>query len=101
MWDSRSRVLVDMDGFAAGPREWDLVLTAMYFERFGWHSDDEYLEFASGYGFDVMSWPGYTVLRNIRELILLTWLALIPWNMPEIQAEVSGRVADLRGGNAD
>ncbi|MGO8961334.1 MAG: phosphotransferase enzyme family protein [Streptosporangiaceae bacterium] len=26
-------VLIDLDGFASGPREWDLVLTAMYFER--------------------------------------------------------------------
>jgi Phosphotransferase enzyme family len=101
MWDSRIRVLVDLDCFAIGPREWDLVLTAMYFERFGWHTDDEYLEFTSAYGFDVMSWPGYTILRNIRELMLLTWLALDPWNLPEIHAEVSGRIADLRNGNAD
>jgi hypothetical protein len=77
------------------------VLTAMYFERFGWHTDDEYLEFASGYGFDVMRWPGYTVLRNIRELMLLTWLCLNPWNLAEIHAEVSRRIADLRNGNAD
>jgi aminoglycoside phosphotransferase len=101
MWDSRTRVLVDLDCFTVGPREWDLLLTAMYFERFGWHTDDEYLEFASGYGFDVMRWPGYPVLRNIRELILLTWLALNPWSLPEIHAEVSGRIADLRNGNAD
>jgi hypothetical protein len=100
MWDG-SRVLVDLDCFAVGPREWDLVLTAMYFERFGWHTDDEYLEFASGYGFDVMRWPGYTVLRNIRELMLLTWLCLNPWNLAEIHAEVSRRIADLRNGNAD
>jgi hypothetical protein len=59
MWDG-SPVLVDLDGFAVGPREWDLVLTAMYFERFGWHTDEEYLEFAVGYGFDVMSRRGYT-----------------------------------------
>ena len=100
MWDG-TRVLVDLDCFAVGPREWDLVLTAMYFERFGWHTWEEYLEFAVGYGFDVMSWPGYTVLRNVRELTLLTWLALNPWNLPEIQSEVSGRIADLRDGNAD
>jgi hypothetical protein len=101
MWDSQIVVLVDLDCFAVGPREWDLVLTAMYFERFGWHTDDEYLEFTSGYGFDVMRWPGYTVLRNIRELMLLTWLALNPWNLPEIHAEVSSRIADLRNGDAD
>jgi len=100
MWDG-SHVLVDLDCFAVGPREWDLVLTAMYFERFGWHTWKEYLEFAVGYGFDVMSWPGYTVLRNVRELTLLTWLALNPWNLPEIQSEVRGRIADLRDGNAD
>jgi hypothetical protein len=99
MWDG-SRVLVDLDCFAVGPREWDLVLTAMYFERFGWHTWEEYVDFAGGYGFDVMSWPGYTVLRDVRELILLTWLALNPWNLPEIRSEVSGRIADLRDGNA-
>ena len=52
-------VLIDLDGFASGPREWDLVLTAMYFERFGWHTAAEYAEFAEVYGFDVMAWPGY------------------------------------------
>ena len=68
----------------------------MYYERFGWHTDDEYLAFAAGYGFDVMSWSGYEILRDVRELILLTWLALSPWHLPEIQAEVSGRITDLR-----
>ena len=41
-------VLIDLDGFASGPREWDLVLTAMYFERFGWHTAQEYREFVDG-----------------------------------------------------
>lgn len=31
-------LLADLDGFAIGPREWDLVLTALYHENFGWHS---------------------------------------------------------------
>jgi hypothetical protein len=47
MWDG-SPVLVDLDGFAVGPREWDLVLTAMYFERFGWHNKEEHLQFLAG-----------------------------------------------------
>jgi len=92
-------VLIDMDGFAAGPREWDLVLTAMYFERFGWHTAQEYGEFVSGYGFDVMSWPGYRVLRDVRELLMVAWLAQNIRESPEIAAEVVSRIADLRGGD--
>jgi len=95
MWDG-SPVLVDLDGFAVGPREWDLVLTAMHFERFGWHTQQEYQQFAAGYGFDVMSWPGYALLRDIGELILLTWLAQNPRHLPEIEAEVAHRITELR-----
>jgi hypothetical protein len=96
MWDG-SPVLVDLNGFAVGPREWDLVLTALYFERFGWHTEEEYQQFIAGYGFDVMSWPGYSLLRDVRELIMLTWLAQNPRHLPEIDAEVGQRIAGLRG----
>ena len=92
-------VLIDLDGFAAGPREWDLVLTAMYFERFGWHTAQEYQEFVTGYGFDVMSWPGYPVLRAVRELIMVAWLAQNARQSREIAAEVSKRIVDLRAGD--
>lgn len=92
-------VLIDLDGFASGPREWDLVLTAMYFERFGWHTAQEYEEFVTAYGFDVTTWPGYPVLRDIRELIMVTWLAQNTRQSPEIAAEVARRIADLRGGD--
>jgi Ser/Thr protein kinase RdoA (MazF antagonist) len=68
-------VLADLDGFCVGPREWDLVLTAMYYERYGWHTAEEYRAFAEGYGFDVLRWPGYGVLREIRELSMVVWLA--------------------------
>ncbi len=83
-------VLIDLDGFAWGPREWDLVLTAMYFERFGWHTAQEYREFVAGYGFDVMTWPGYPVLRDIRELI----------DGGVAGAEHQGEPGDRRGGHA-
>ena len=92
-------VLIDLDGFASGPREWDLVLAALYFERFGWHTAQEYREFVAGYGFDVMSWPGYPVLRDARELIMVAWLAQNTRESPEIAAEVSKRIADLRDGD--
>ena len=92
-------VLIDWDGVSTGPREWDLVLTAMYFERFGWHTADEYRDFVAAYGFDVMSWPGYPVLRSIRELIMVAWLAQNTRESPEIAAEVTKRLEDMRSGD--
>jgi aminoglycoside phosphotransferase (APT) family kinase protein len=68
-------VLSDLDEFSIGPREWDLTLTAMYFERYGWHTLAEYRTFCGVYGWDVMAWPGYTVLADIKELMMVTWLA--------------------------
>ena len=41
------------------PREWDLALTAIYYDSFGWHTREEYETFVRIYGFDIMQWPGY------------------------------------------
>lgn len=68
-------ILADLDGFAIGPREWDLILTALYFERFGWHSESEYALFTEAYGYDVMKWSGYATMRDLRELLMVAWLA--------------------------
>ena len=51
-------VVIDLDGFAVGPREWDLALTAIYYDSFGWHTREEYEDFVRVYGFDIMGWPG-------------------------------------------
>ena len=89
-------VLTDLDGFSFGPREWDLVLTAMYFERFGWHTEREYREFADTYGFDVRAWPGYPVLREVRELTMTTWIMQNIGESAAIAAEFALRVQSLR-----
>ncbi len=57
-------VVIDLDGFAIGPREWDLALTANYYDSFGWHTREEYETFVRVYGFDIMKWPGYPVMRQ-------------------------------------
>ena len=49
-------VVIDLDGFAIGPREWDLILTAIYFDSFGWHTQKEYETFVRVYGFDIRQW---------------------------------------------
>jgi Ser/Thr protein kinase RdoA (MazF antagonist) len=93
-------VLIDLDGFAIGPREWDLVLTAMYYDSFGWHTAAEYAAFVEEYGFDVMRWPGYPVLRDVREFLMVTWLSQQAGHSEEAAAEVRKRIAALRtGGN--
>jgi aminoglycoside phosphotransferase (APT) family kinase protein len=47
-------VVIDLDGFAIGPHEWDLALTAIYYDSFGWHTREEYETFVCVYGFDIM-----------------------------------------------
>jgi hypothetical protein len=71
----------------------------MYFEHLGWHTADEYETFASIYGFDVLAWPGYPVLRDIRELIMVTSLARSASESPKAAAEAHQRIEDLRGGD--
>jgi hypothetical protein len=63
-----------LDDFATGPHEWDLIQTAIYYDRFGWHTREDYEAFARVYGFDIMQWPGYPVLAAIHGLIIVTWI---------------------------
>jgi len=97
--DERGRaVLIDLDSVSVGPREWDLVLTALYFERLGWHTRAEYEEFVFAYGFDVMNWYGYRTLADLREVTMTIWLASTMGQDAQREAEVRRRVTDLRTG---
>ncbi len=90
-------LLADLDGVAIGPREWDLVLTAVYYERFGWHTEQEYRAFAETYGFDVMAWSGFPVLRDVREFLMVVWLSQNSAD-PKVATELARRISDLRTG---
>ncbi|MEV6167575.1 aminoglycoside phosphotransferase family protein [Streptomyces sp. NPDC051954] len=92
--------VIDLDGFVTGPREWDLMQTAMYYDSFGWHTEAEYADFVAGYGFDVRKWSGYTVLRSIRELLMVTWLSQNASTNPRAAEEVEKRVESLRSGGS-
>jgi aminoglycoside phosphotransferase (APT) family kinase protein len=93
-------VLIDLDGFAVGPREWDLVQTALFYERFGWHTEDEYRTFVEVYGFDIMSWSGYRVLASYREISMTLWLCGKAGADEEAAAEVRKRVESIRSGGS-
>ncbi|WP_406178992.1 phosphotransferase [Streptomyces canus] len=91
-------VLIDLDGFALAPREWDLVQTAMFYERYGWHTKAEYAEFVHRYGFDLMNWPGYEALADLRELMMVAWLGHQVTSSDRAADEFARRVRSLRTG---
>lgn len=93
-------VLIDLDGFAVGPREWDLVQTALFYERFGWHTEEEYATFVDVYGFDILSWSGYRVLASYREISMTLWLAGKAAADEKAAAEVHKRVESIRSGGS-
>jgi aminoglycoside phosphotransferase (APT) family kinase protein len=93
-------VLIDLDSFCAGPREWDLVQTALFYDRFGWHTAEEYHTFAKVYGFDIMAWPGYEVLADYREVAMTLWLSGKAAADRRAASEVRKRVKSIKtGGN--
>ncbi|WP_223207846.1 phosphotransferase enzyme family protein [Actinopolyspora erythraea] len=60
-------VLCDFDSLCAGPPEWDLTPMAVGYLRLG-RSSVAYRQLVEAYGFDVTDWPGFPVLRDLREL---------------------------------
>ncbi|MEV5505557.1 phosphotransferase enzyme family protein [Streptomyces orinoci] len=93
-------VLIDLDGFALAPREWDLILTAVYYDRFAWHSPREYEGFVRCYGFDIMNWPGYEVLADIRELMMVAWMGKQVSTSEKSDEEFTRRMDSLRTGGS-
>lgn len=93
----RGPVLCDFDSSCVGPPEWDLTPLAVGRERFG-DAGGRYRMLADTYGFDVTAWEGYPVLRAARELKLTTSVLPIMRSQPEVRAELSRRLADLRSG---
>jgi Ser/Thr protein kinase RdoA (MazF antagonist) len=93
-------VVIDLDDFATGPREWDLIQTAIYYDRFGWHTREEYEAFARVYGYDLLQWPGYPVLAAVREFIMVTWMILKAAETVRTSAEARKRLYALRTGGS-
>ncbi|MGP4111972.1 phosphotransferase [Streptomyces sp. 4N509B] len=93
-------ILIDLDGFSLGHREWDLVLTSLYYERFGWHTRTEYEAFVHHYGFELMNWPGYPVLADTRELMMTVWVGTLAGSSPVAAEEFAKRVRAIRTGGS-
>ncbi len=63
--DNGQVVLLDFEVASTGPREWDLLPTAIATERYGLE-EAQYRQFTDTYGRDVRTWPGSPLLREIR-----------------------------------
>jgi Ser/Thr protein kinase RdoA (MazF antagonist) len=88
-------VLLDFEAAAFGPREWDLLPTAIAVDRYGL-AESWYQQFAATYGFDVRTWAGYPLLREVREMGMTTWIMQNIGESPAVAAEFALRVASLR-----
>lgn len=96
-WNGRP-VMIDLDNFAIGHREWDLILTAVYYDSFGWHTAEEYEKFARAYGFDVMKWSGYSTLKELSEFLMVTWVITKAGESQRVADEASKRIESIRTG---
>ncbi len=92
-------VLLDLERFSLGPREWDLVVPAVY-QRLGWYSDSEYDAFVDAYGWDVRTWDGFTVFAALREFRMTAWLLSRLAREPNLRDEATNRIASLRDPDA-
>lgn len=88
--------LIDWDQACIAPRELDLVSGLP--DHF--HTPDEDRRaLLNAYGFDLTTWPQWTVLRDITELHSLSaYIRLAPSN-PEMASELRRRVRSLRTGD--
>ncbi|MEU4233293.1 aminoglycoside phosphotransferase family protein [Nonomuraea sp. NPDC026600] len=88
-------VMLDLERFAVGPIEWDLVVPAVY-HLVGWYSDAEYAAFVETYGWDITQWEGFSTLASVRQLRMTTWLAGRTGREPRLIPEALNRIATLR-----
>jgi aminoglycoside phosphotransferase (APT) family kinase protein len=91
-------VICDFDSTSIGPREWDLSTLPVGVARFG-HPARWYRQLADEYGFDVLRWPGFAVLREVRELKLTTSVLPIMRSHPDVGPELKARLKALRAGD--
>ncbi|WP_344420608.1 aminoglycoside phosphotransferase family protein [Pseudonocardia ailaonensis] len=91
-------ILIDFERVAVGQPEWDLAMTATEYATAGWWSAPQYELFAATYGFDVMTWSGFNVLRRVHELKMTTWLMQNVQEAVEVRTEYQVRLATMRSG---
>lgn len=91
-------VICDFDSTSIGPREWDLTPVALGALRFD-YAGNAHAELAARYGFDVTRWNGFDVLRQIRELKLVTSVVPILRSNPSLREQWRYRLESFKRGD--
>lgn len=91
-------VICDFDSSCVGPREWDLIPLAVGKLRFDYPGDD-YGALTRVYGFDVIAWKGFPVLRRLRELKLVTSLVPVLGSRTVLRPQWQRRLDTYRNGD--
>ncbi|MFJ1457471.1 phosphotransferase family protein [Nocardia sp. N2S4-5] len=89
-------ILLDLERTSLGPPEWDLVHTAIKRSSFGWISANQYREFCDAYGYDVMEWEGFGLLRDIREFRMTTMAVQTATTDPGWREQAGHRLMCIR-----
>jgi hypothetical protein len=92
--DGHRVVLADWDAVSTGPREIDLIPT-LQAPRFGLPKGQRDA-FIAAYGYDIRSWDGYPILRDIRELSTTSALLRDGHTNAAAQHELQIRLRSLR-----
>jgi hypothetical protein len=89
--------LLNLGRCSIGRPEWDLTSNAI--KRTSTHgiTPEEYSKFVGVYGFDVIQWEGYPLLRDIREFRMTCHLAQVAAEDAAYMSEAQLRVDCLRG----
>lgn len=90
-------VICDFDSLSHGPREWDLIPAAVGKVRMDYPTD-HHTPLATEYGFDVLTWSGFPVLRRLRELRLVTSVLPALNTNPGLRAQLRHRLDTLQRG---
>lgn len=90
-------ILLDLERFSIGPPEWDLTSVAVDHFTFGTVTADQWQHFCDRYGCDVTTWPGFTVLRDARELRKVTFAIQMACQFPQLRGQAERRIACVRG----
>ncbi|MGW0056497.1 phosphotransferase [Nocardia nova] len=90
-------ILLDLERTSIGPPEWDLVHTAIKWSSFGWISAKQYGEFCDVYGYDVTTWEGFELFRDIREFRMATMAVQVAATDPRWREQTEHRLECIRG----